>query len=53
VGGDRYSQIQARQDFEHSCLQYDEAVRNKDYQLAQLEISLSAVKINFPEIGFL
>ena len=31
MGGDRYSQIQARQDFEHSCLQYDEAVRNKDY----------------------
>ena len=49
----RFGQMQARQDFERSRLQYDEAVRNKDYQLAQLEISLSAVKINFSEIGFL
>ena len=41
---DRFGQTQAKQDFERSRLQYDEAVRNKDYQLAQLGISLSAIE---------
>lgn len=44
------SQIQAQQDFERSRLQYEEAVRNKDYQLAQLNISLSAIEDKLAEI---
>jgi multidrug resistance efflux pump len=44
------SETQARQDFERSRLQYDEAVRNKDYQLAQLGISLSAIEDKLADI---
>lgn len=44
------SQTQSRQDFERSRLQYDEAVRNKDYQLAQLGISLSAIEDKLADI---
>ncbi len=46
----RFGQMQARQDFERSRLQYDEAVRNKDYQLAQLGISLSAIEDKLADI---
>ncbi|YAF99283.1 MAG: hypothetical protein AB3A66_27975 (plasmid) [Nodularia sp. CChRGM 3473] len=45
------SEIQARQDFERSRLQYEEASRNKDYQLAQLGISLTAVEDKLAEIS--
>ncbi|BAZ33627.1 hypothetical protein NIES4074_61410 (plasmid) [Cylindrospermum sp. NIES-4074] len=44
------SETQAKQDFERSRLQYEEAVRNKDYQLAQLGISLSTVEDKLADI---
>lgn len=34
---------QSKQDFERSRLQYEEAARNREYQLAQLGISLTAI----------
>jgi len=44
------SQTQSRQDYERSRLQYEEAVRNNDYQLAQLGISLSAIEDKLADI---
>lgn len=38
------AETQAKQDFERSRLQYEEAARNREYQLAQLGISLTAVE---------
>jgi hypothetical protein len=38
------AETQARQDFERSRLQYEESSRNREYQLAQLGISLTAVE---------
>ncbi|MEA5578725.1 hypothetical protein [Anabaena sp. UHCC 0451] len=41
---------QSNQDYERSRLQYEEATRNKDYQLAQLGISLSAIEDKLADI---
>jgi len=44
------AQIQSNQDYERSRLQYQESSRNKDYQLAQLGISLSAIEDKLADI---
>lgn len=44
------AQIQSNQDYERSRLQYEESSRNKDYQLAQLGISLSAIEDKLADI---